>query len=186
MQRKLIWVTVLLTAATLQFAERSLATPASGFTSTTIAFGRFNAIDVFNHLIVPRSLSSPNTHPHLNLGDVDLSLWFSWQKTNGLSDLYIQSNVWQPGGTTGWHSHPGHSLIVVTAGAVSDYDPNTTDCQPTVYTVGMGFIDSGGGHVHNIRNEGVVTASSIAVQLIPADADRRLDALQAPANCPAF
>ena len=44
------------------------------------------------------------------------------QKTKGASDLYVQSNVWAPGGTTGWHTHPGHSLIIVTAGTVTAYD----------------------------------------------------------------
>jgi hypothetical protein len=30
----------------------------------------------------------------------------------------------------------------------------------------MGFVDPGDGHVHNIRNESTVEASTIAVQLI--------------------
>jgi hypothetical protein len=47
----------------------------------------------------------------------------------------------------------------------------------------MGFVDPGGGHVHNLRNEGSVEARTIAVQLIPADATRRVDA-PSPGNCP--
>ena len=47
----------------------------------------------------------------------------------------------------------------------------------------MGFVDPGGGHVHNLRNEGAVEARTIAVQLIPADATRRVDA-PSPGNCP--
>jgi hypothetical protein len=47
----------------------------------------------------------------------------------------------------------------------------------------MGFVDEGGEHVHNIRNEGVVEARTITVQLIPADAVRRIDAAD-PGNCP--
>jgi hypothetical protein len=37
--------------------------------------------------------------------------------------------------------------------------------------------------VHIIRNEGTVEAATIAVQLIPTGATRRIDAA-APANCP--
>jgi hypothetical protein len=96
--------------------------------------------------------------------------------------LYVQNNVWQPGGDTGWHSHPGHSLIIVTAGTVTDYESNDPDCKPSVYTQGMGFVDSGGDHVHLIRNEGTVPASTMAIQLIPANATRRIDAA-APSNC---
>jgi len=47
----------------------------------------------------------------------------------------------------------------------------------------MSFVDSGGSHVHVVRNEGTVVAKSIAVQLIPAGAMRRIEAA-APANCP--
>ena len=110
-------------------------------------------------------------------------MWLSMQKTKGSSDLYVQSNVWQPGGSTGWHSHPGHSLIIITAGTVTAYESDDPECKPQVYTQGMSFVDSGGGHVHIIRNEGAVQAQTIAVQLIPAGGMRRIDAA-APANCP--
>jgi hypothetical protein len=47
----------------------------------------------------------------------------------------------------------------------------------------MSFVDAGGSHVHIIRNEGTVVAQTVAVQLIPAGAVRRIDAA-APANRP--
>jgi quercetin dioxygenase-like cupin family protein len=68
----------------------------------------------------------------------------------------VQSNVWQLGGSTGWHTHPDNSLIVVTAGTVTNYERQDPDCKPHVYTQGMGFVDPGGGHVHTIQNEGDV------------------------------
>ena len=52
--------------------------------------------------------------------------------------MYVQSNVWQPGGSTGWHTHPGHSLIIVTAGTVTAYEGDDPDCTPHVYTAGDG------------------------------------------------
>jgi len=167
MQRKLTWV-VLLGAAvvvTALYVGKALATPSSGFVGTTLAVGRFGEIDVFNKLI-----------PH------DGNVWLSLQKTKGLSDAYVQSNEWQPGGHTGWHTHPGHSLIIVTAGTVTAYEGNDPTCKPTVYTQGMGFVDPGGDHVHLIRNEGTVTASTVAFQLLPAGAERRIDAAD-PGNC---
>jgi hypothetical protein len=168
MKRKLTWVVLLggaIIVAAL-YTGSAVATPASGFVGTTLALGRFGEIDVFNQMV-----------PH------GPGVWLSMQKTKGLSDVYVQSNVWQPGGTTGWHSHPGHSLIVVTAGTVTNYEGNDPNCTPAVYTQGMGFVDSGGDHVHNIRNLGNVPASTITVQLIPAGAVRRIDA-PSPGNCP--
>jgi quercetin dioxygenase-like cupin family protein len=105
------------------------------------------------------------------------------QKTKGPSDLYVQSNVWATGGSTGWHTHPGHSLIIVTAGAVTAYEGDDPSCTPKEYTAGMGFVDPGGDHVHLLRNDGPVEARTVAVQLIPEGAPRRIDAA-APAGCP--
>jgi hypothetical protein len=181
MRKKLTWL-VLFTAAIVVTAlstRKVLATPASGFVGTTLAVGRFGEIDVFNHLILPDS-SPDGLNGHEKHRK---NVWMSWQKTKGSSDVYVQNNVWAVGGSTGWHSHPGHSLIVVTAGTVTAYEGDDPDCKPTVYTVGMGFVDPGGDHVHIIRNEGSVEARTIAVQLIPADAMRRIE-VERPGNCP--
>src|SRR5262245_31609217 len=164
MRKKLVWLlfcsAIVVTAP--YYVGRVLASPAQGFVGTTLATGRFSEIDVSNYFI-PLDFNKSN-------------VWLTWQKTKGSSDLYIQSNVWAPGGSTGWHTHPGHSLIIVTAGTVTAYEGDDPNCQPTVYTQGMGFVDPGGDHVHILRNEGAVEAQTIAVQLIPADAARRIDA----------
>lgn len=149
----------------LYYAVNVRATPAQGFTGTTIAAARFGEIDVFNQLVQQNG-----------------SVWLSLQKTKGKSDLFVQDNVWAPGGSTGWHSHPGHSLIIVTAGTVTAYEGDDPTCTPTVFTQGMGFVDPGGGHVHILRNEGSVEARTVAVQLIPAGQPRRIDVAD-PGNC---
>jgi len=153
------------------------ATPQSGFTPTTIAMGRFGPIDVDNQAFFPDD-SPFNTHAGNNL-------WLSMQKTKGPSDLWVQSNVIAVGGTSGWHSHPGHSLIIVTAGTITAYEGDDPTCTPHQYSAGSGFVDAGGDHVHILRNEGAVEARTVAVQLIPAGAARRIDAPASP-NCPSI
>ena len=59
---------------------------------------------------------------------------------------------------------------------MTTYEGDDSECSPHVYTVGMGLVDEGGDHVHVIRNEGSVEARTVAVQLIPAGATRRIDA----------
>jgi quercetin dioxygenase-like cupin family protein len=85
--------------------------------------------------------------------------------------------------STGWHTHPGHSLIIVTAGTITEYH---ADCKPHVYVVGDTFVDPGGGEEHILRNEGSTElASTMAVQLVPHDPlhlNRRIDA-PAPESC---
>lgn len=149
------------------------ATPQSGFSGSTIVQGRFADIDVFNQSFFPPD-SPFNTHSGNNL-------WLSMQKTQGPSDLYVQSNVWAPGGTTGWHTHPGHSLIILTAGTVTEYEGDDASCTPHRYSAGQTLVDPGGDHVHLIRNEGAIEARGFAVQLVPAGATRRVDAPAPPA-----
>jgi hypothetical protein len=169
MQRKLTSVFVFVGAGVVAaaYVGNVFATDAAGFSATTIARGRFAAIDVMNHSF-PEGFDRP---------------WLSMQKVKGPSDLFVQSNVWIVGGTTGWHTHPGHSLIIVTAGTVTVYESDDPDCTPHVYTAGMGFVDRGGDHSHLVRNEGDVEARTVAVQLVPADATRRIS-VDGPEACP--
>ncbi len=151
------------------YGRSLLATPASGFSGKTLAMATFDELDI-------------------NLHTIPADIWQARLKTKGLSDLYVQSNTWQPGGSTGWHTHPGPSLVIVTAGTITAYDGDDRTCTPHVYSALPGwpnsFVDSGGGHVHLVRNEDpTVVATGIAVQLIPEAATRRIDA-PAPGNCP--
>lgn len=164
MKRILTWSLLILITGATASAAALLATPASGFTGTTLAVARFGEIDVKNHAI-------------------PADVWQARLKTEGDSDVYVQNNTWVAGGSTGWHTHPGHSLILVTEGAVTAYEGDDSSCTARVYTAGMGFVDPGGDHVHLLRNEGSVTAKTIAVQTIPAGATRRIDA-PPPGNCP--
>ncbi len=58
--------------------------------------------------------------------------------THGASDLYVQQNTWQPGGSTGWHTHPGPSFVIVTQGSVTVYEGSDKTCTPHVYTAEHG------------------------------------------------
>jgi len=169
MNRRVTWLllcSAVIVFTVLYYARKAQATPAVGFTSTTLALGRLGGIDILNYFVPTKGAP-----------------WFSFAKTQGFSDVYVQSNDWQPGGTTGWHSHPGHSLIIVTAGTITDYEGADRNCRPHVYTAGMAFADEGGTHAHIVRNEGTVEATAIAVQVIPSGQPRRID-VDAPGNCP--
>jgi quercetin dioxygenase-like cupin family protein len=165
MKRKLMWSLTLAVAAVGTYVSTLVATPANPplFVGTTIATGRFDEFDVLNHTVPGH--------------------WRERLKTKGQSDLYVQSNVWKPGGTTGWHTHPGASLVIITGGSVTAYEGDDPTCTPHLYVTGDTFVDPGGGHVHVVRNEGNVDATGYAVQLIPAGAVRREDA-DRPARCP--
>jgi quercetin dioxygenase-like cupin family protein len=109
--------------------------------------------------------------------------WLLNTRVRGDSDLYIVQNTFPPGAHSGWHTHPGPSLITVTSGTLTVYEASDTTCTPIIYTAGQSFTDIGCGDVHLIRNEGSVNAVTVVVQIVPAGAPRRIDADQ-PASCP--
>ena len=139
----------------------ALATTGVGISTTQIAMGHFDSI-------------------HLKAEDGAFKVKLD---TKGESDVYVVSNVIQPGGNTGWHTHPGPSLITVKSGTITAYEGDDPTCTPTVYTAGQGFVDPGGEHVHILRNDGTVPAETIAVQIVARGAARRID-MPAPGNCP--
>lgn len=79
------------------------------------------------------------------------------------ADLAIVKVVIEPGGSTGWHHHPGVVLVPVKAGTVTEYDEQ---CHKSVYKAGKGFIESN-SEVHLVRNEGDVKAVLYATFLVP-------------------
>lgn len=142
-------------------AGTALATPVSGVTSTLFAVGRFDEIDT-------KSKAA---------GD-----WEAEIETKGLSDLHVLENRIAPGGTFGWHSHPGPSFVVVKTGALTLYRGDDPDCTPQVFAAGSGFVDEG-GDVHLVRNEGSIETVVYVTSLVPRGAVRRIDQ-PSPGNCP--
>jgi hypothetical protein len=96
-------------------------------------------------------------------------------KTKGLSDAQVVEFHVAPGGFFGWHTHPGPVFVMVTAGTLTLYhaDDPTTDVD---YPVGTGFVDPGGGHVHDARNEGNTDVELVAFFLTPQGTPIRIDA----------
>jgi hypothetical protein len=161
---KLLSAIVLVALGLATYAGNALATPPAGFSGTTLAKATYGKIS--SHVHIPKT-------------------WDELIRTKGLSDLYVQQNTWQPGASTGWHTHPGPSFVIVTQGSVTEYDGNDPTCTPHVYTANTSnneFVDPGDGHVHLVRNETSAVAQAIAVQLIPSGAVRREDAPK-PGNC---
>jgi quercetin dioxygenase-like cupin family protein len=168
-QFKKMLILPLLIAVTFVVAVPARATPSCGFTSTNllapVPAGHF-----------PSGL--------LNLGcESEFPKWELEMNVKGDSDLYVVQNTWQPGGRTGWHTHPGPSLITVIEGTLTVYDAADPTCTPKTYTVGQSFTDIGCGDIHNIVNNTAAQAKTVVVQIVPAGQPRRIDE-PPPGNCP--
>ncbi len=98
--------------ATAAPAGSAVATSAHGVTSTVFAVGQF-------HPIAAQSVAYSGT-------------WQALVNTKGESDVYILENRIAPGGSFGWHSHPGPSLVVVKTGTLTLYRADDPSCVPQV------------------------------------------------------
>ena len=79
------------------------------------------------------------------------------------ADLAIAKVVIEPGGSTGWHHHPGVGPAAVKSGAVTLYDE---DCEKTVYRAGEGFLESHDDSML-VRNRGNTKAVFYVAFMIP-------------------
>jgi len=94
-------------------------------------------------------------------------------KTKGQSDVYVVLNKIVPGGHTGWHSHPGPSIVSVVSGTATEY--RSDDPDPVIHLAGTAFVDEGGDHAHIIGNAGNTDLVLVAFQILPKGAPRRID-----------
>lgn len=159
-----IAVALLALVATNSFV---LATPGVGVTSTVFAVGQFDVIDA-------------TTLTDIDPSD-DTNFWQARIKTKGATSVHVLENRIAPGGTFGWHSHPGPSLVVVKTGQLTLYLAADPTCTGHVVPAGRGFVDNG-GDVHMVRNEGTVETVVYVTSLVPEGFTRRIDQ-PAPSDC---
>jgi hypothetical protein len=108
--------------------------------------------------------------------------WHVEVKAKPALDIAVQTITFDPGGQSGWHTHPGPVFIQVTSGTMTFYESDDPDCTPIVRTAGQGFLDTG-DHAHIARNESGEAATNVVTYLAPPGAPLRSDA-PAPGNCP--
>jgi len=97
-------------------------------------------------------------------------------------DIAVQTIVFQPGGQSGWHAHPGPVFILVVQGQMTFYESDDPDCKPIVRTAGQGYLDTG-EHAHIARNETQLEARNVVTYFAPPGAALRIDAPD-PGQCP--
>jgi quercetin dioxygenase-like cupin family protein len=163
-----VWVLLLGVLGAAVYGGIALATPPSLVTTTTFGVGHFADINA-------------TTKTDINSGDAT-DFWQARINTKGASDLYVLQNTILPGGTFGWHSHPGPSLVIVKSGTATFYESSDPTCSPHVVTAGSGFIDNG-HDTHVVRNEGTDALVTVVVSIVPSGFSRRIDQ-PAPTNCP--
>lgn len=100
-------------------------------------------------------------------------------------DFVTQQITIAPGGTTGWHSHPGPVLVTVKLGALTLVYADDPTCKGRTYTANQSFVDRGDETVHTALNLGETPVELWATYLVPGAAGTtafRIDAADPACN----
>ncbi len=94
--------------------------------------------------------------------------------TDGATDLIVRQITIAPGGSTGWHYHPGTLLGIVQKGTLTH---TNAACQSVSYPAGQSLVEPGGsGAVHIGRNLGVEPVELYVTYVNPAGSQLAVDA----------
>jgi quercetin dioxygenase-like cupin family protein len=141
------------------YAGTVLATPPSRVTPTVFGVGKLSSFETTGRI----------------------GAWTARMNIRGVSDVHVLSNRIAPGGSFGWHSHPGPSFVLVKSGTATVYLGADPTCRAHRFRPGTGFVDKGRA-VHIVRNEGAVNLVTVVVSFVPRGATRRIDEAR-PGNC---
>jgi quercetin dioxygenase-like cupin family protein len=153
------FIKLLLALGLLGVSALTLATPPFGFVLNQIlAKG-----------VVPENISR---HMQINKNpDGTVEPWQLQLQVQGDTDFYVQHVVLQPGGYSGWHTHPGLLIGTVDSGQIDFYNDQ---CQKHAFSAGQVFTED--DRVHGIINTETVDADLYISYLIKHDLPRRLEA----------
>jgi quercetin dioxygenase-like cupin family protein len=100
--------------------------------------------------------------------------------TRGPIDVAIVHVTFQPGGSTGWHVHPGPALVTVKTGRLTLH--RAKGCRTRTFGAGQTFLELGPHDVNLTRNQTGAVTETLVTFLLPVGAPLTVDA-PAP-RCP--
>jgi quercetin dioxygenase-like cupin family protein len=99
------------------------------------------------------------------------------------TDVAMAQITVDPGGSSGWHSHPGGAIIVVKTGTLTVYRSVGSRCQTSTYSGGQAFIERP-GEVDQVINAGTVPyVLFVTFPRVPQGESTRTDEPD-PGTCP--
>src|SRR5262245_53719834 len=155
------------------------ATPPSGITFTAVGRATLQEFDVARkfRLAEPAGLADASNN----------KFWKVELESEQPIDVATQVVTFQPGGYSGWHTHPGPVFFTVRAGTLTVYEGDDPTCTAMVFSAGTGAVEAGThSHLHMVRNETGSVAEALVTYMVPVGTPQT--ALRAdrpnPGNCP--
>jgi quercetin dioxygenase-like cupin family protein len=88
-----------------------------------------------------------------------------------------------PGGSSGWHSHPGGAIIVINQGTLTVYRSVDSQCLTNTYTAGQAFVERPGEVVDVVNTGTVPFVDFVTFPRVPPGVSPRTDEPD-PGTCP--
>lgn len=129
--------------------DQATATPPSGIAAELLARGTVTRAD------------------HVRVAGIRLA-------TRGPIDVATVHVTFQPGGSTGWHTHPGPALVTVKAGQLALH--RAKGCRTRTFAAGQTFLEYGPKDVNLTRNETGAVTETLVTFLLPVGAPVTVDA----------
>jgi quercetin dioxygenase-like cupin family protein len=107
--------------------------------------------------------------------------WRAHFEVEGATDFVQQDVSVAPGGSSGWHSHPGPVLITVKSGTATWYNSDDPECKARIYPAGSAFVEPA-NTPHYVGNDGQADLELLNTYIIPHGAAPRQDQPQ-PNHC---
>jgi quercetin dioxygenase-like cupin family protein len=116
-------------------------------------------------------------------GQSDQSFKIHQQKGN---DVVTAQNTLDPGGFSGWHSHPGTVVLVVQSGEVTLFSERVKGgkCSVHTYTAGQVFLEQPENEQNAVNNGDVPAVLAVTFFNVPHGGSNRIERTN-PGNCPA-
>lgn len=92
-------------------------------------------------------------------------------RTHGSTDHAVQQVVLGPGSSSGWHRHPGVTLVTVKSGTLTRYG---ADCSRDTFAAGQSFAEAGPNALL-VRNETHDNVTVYVTFIAPKGAALRID-----------
>jgi len=99
------------------------------------------------------------------------------------TDVVMAQITVVPGGSSGWHSHPGGAVVVIKQGSLTVNRSSGSQCQSTTYSAGQAFIERP-GEVDDVVNTGTTPyVLYVTFPRVPQGSSARIDQAD-PGTCP--
>ncbi|HET7420954.1 MAG TPA: cupin domain-containing protein [Candidatus Dormibacteraeota bacterium] len=99
------------------------------------------------------------------------------------TDIVVVQITVVPGGSSGWHSHPGGAIIVVKQGELTVNKSVGSQCETSTYSAGQAFIERA-GEVDDVVNTGAIPyVLLVTFPRVPPGGSARID-MPDPGTCP--